>query len=92
MMFYCKICSKTFDTYFDVCRHALSEHQLPDYRREEIQRDLDKTDWTCNDCQFAGILIADPYDDSKPMQKYCAEGRIFDDGKPICKNFLPRGE
>ncbi len=45
---------------------------------------------TCNDCKWAGVVIASDYEDT-PIQKYCPPNYLWNHPEPEkCPNFVKR--
>ena len=93
--FYCKICGKRFQLYMEVVEHILAEHRdkLSDYQIRKFERQLRKTDWTCEDCIHAGLIYYNPHywgDDLGDLRKGCPKGYFFNHPNPRkCPRFIP---
>jgi rubrerythrin len=91
-MHYCRICGVEFKGFKDTVRHVLTTHRdkLDEWEIETYQRWLSKA-WTCNDCEYAGEIVAS-YDESEPLKKYCPPEYLFNHPNPAeeCPNFIPK--
>jgi hypothetical protein len=91
-MHYCRICGRKFVGFLDTVRHILETHGNVLYEDEvTLYRGYLTRKWSCNDCVHSGVIVV-PYDESKPMKKYCPSEHLFDHLNPAeeCPNFMPK--